>query len=298
MSSLRVYSRAMALPLCFAIAFALALVLLASAPVWAAGDDEGCGCHAAETATWKSSTHAQPGPDGAPIAECETCHGAYVKGHPDDGMMALDTNSTVCGDCHGEIHSEWQASIHGNADVQCISCHIAHSQHLRLTEDELCNSCHRDAIADPLHTAHYIGEAPCTSCHMAPDMPGGGSYQAAASGTGGISAHLASLVPVAAEPSPARHDFISVSSAKCMDCHRADVTAPAAGAGFAARLDLLDKANQAQTLRSELNHSEQTSWWMGILGVANLGLGVGLGGVFGIAFMLLAARWSRSKERP
>jgi hypothetical protein len=292
------YDRASVLPFCIATALALAMVLLISASAWAAGDGEGCGCHGNETATWESSTHAQSGPDGKPIARCETCHGAYVKGHPDAGMMELTTDSAMCGDCHADIHSEWQASIHGNSDVQCISCHIAHSQNLRLTEDELCNSCHRDAIADPLHTAHYIGEAPCTSCHMAPDMPDGGSYLAKAGATGGATAHLASLIPIAAQPSPARHDFISVSSAKCMDCHRADVTTPAADVGFAARLDLLDKANQVQTLRSELNHAEQTTSRMGILGVANLGLGVGLGGVFGIAFMLLAARWSRSKERP
>ena len=42
---------------------------------------------------------------------CEACHGPYIEGHPKDGVMHLDVDSSICSDCHAETHQQWQEQL-------------------------------------------------------------------------------------------------------------------------------------------------------------------------------------------
>jgi hypothetical protein len=233
-------------------------------------------CHSDETAAWRNSPHAMPANPSTfdPAATCESCHGEYVRGHPDSGVVELRVDSSMCKDCHEDTYVEWQNSIHGQENVQCISCHEAHSQEMRLTDDRLCESCHKESLGDSLHTAHWGTEATCTTCHASI----GDESAARAAG------HV---------PAP-NHDFISVSSTGCLDCHREDVQSD--GATVAAADPKASAAQEIAAANADLERTldrERTeNKALATLSVTNLGLGVGVGGVLGIVFMLLLVRYS------
>ncbi len=132
------------------------------------------------------------------------------------------------------------------AGIQCISCHLSHTQDLRVTSDQLCQTCHRDALQDPLHTAHWLGETPCTSCHVADSSPGTGEQ-------------LASSDPAVAVLTAPRHDFVAVSRHNCLDCHAARMsrrwTAPAQ-TEFVVRNELMQTANQVAIRQSRQTHHQ------------------------------------------
>ena len=86
-------------------------------------NEAGCGCHSMEKEPWQMSPHAGLMDDGTPVAACETCHGAYVRGHPDEGMIALDTDSSVCIACHSGTADQWTDTAHCISCAQCIGCH-------------------------------------------------------------------------------------------------------------------------------------------------------------------------------
>lgn len=274
-----------------ALILAAAFVLLVSGRAQAAAEpdtappDNGCGCHSAETATWQSSPHAQL-VDGKPVATCQTCHGEYKRGHPDTDSMRLPADSKVCSTCHAGTFDQFSDTMHAKAGVQCIGCHVAHSQNLRLSTQELCRSCHRDTLQDAFHVAHWLGDAPCTSCHMA----------TAPRTVAGAIASTDPAVILAATP---RHDFVTVSAQKCVDCHKNDVkTAPASpvSAENPTLTRVLAAANEAPQLRSELAAAEQTNRTLAIFNPISLGLGLGFGSIVGIVGMLVLVRINRSKE--
>jgi hypothetical protein len=248
-------------------------------------EKQGCGCHSSENESWHLSPHGQSDAGGQPIATCATCHGEYVEGHPDKGMIPLATDSSVCTDCHEQTAAEWTGTVHAEAGIQCISCHISHTQDLRVTSDQVCETCHRDSLQDPLHMAHWLGEAGCTSCHMADGTPHTGQS-------------LASSDPSAMLQTAPRHDFVSVSSAKCLECHSKDVTVlnGPIQTDFVVRNDLMQTANQVPQLRAELASAQQANRTLSLWQPVSLGTGIGIGGILGIAFVLLAVRLSRSKQ--
>jgi hypothetical protein len=250
-------------------------------------EKQGCGCHSLEKESWQMSPHGQLDAEGQPAAACATCHGEYVEGHPDAGMIPLATDSSACIDCHKQTGTEWEGTIHAEAGIQCISCHVSHTQDLRVASDQLCESCHRDTLQDPLHTAHWLGEAGCTSCHLADGSPHRGE-------------DIASTDPQAMLAAAPRHDFVSVSSARCLDCHTKDVTAlnGPLQSDFMVRNDLMQAAEQVPQLRAELETAQQANRTLSIWQPVSLGTGIGVGGILGIAFVLIAVRVGQANAKP
>lgn len=256
-------------------------------------EKQGCGCHTPEKESWQMSPHGQLTVDGQPVATCATCHGEYVDGHPEKGMIPLATDSSACTNCHKQTAEEWKGTVHAEAGIQCISCHLSHTQDLRVTSDQVCETCHRDSVQDPLHTAHWLGEAGCTSCHMAGGTAGSphGTTQTVASTD--PSAAVAAMIPNAP-----KHDFVSVSSAKCLDCHSKDVTVldGPIQTDFVVRNDLMQTANQVPELRAELASAQQVNRALSMWQPVSLGMGIGIGGILGIAFVLVVVRVNRGKR--
>ena len=157
---------------------------------------------------------------------------------------------------------------------------MAHSQDLRLSDDDLCESCHRDALEDPLHTAHWLGDVTCTNCHMA-DQPVAMGEQ------------LAAADPSLAVMGAPRHDFIAVASDNCLDCHTKQMRTADGDPEFAQRVEIIEAAAEAPLLRAQLSQAEQTTRTATFLAPMSLGFGVSIGGLLGIGFILMAARWGR-----
>jgi hypothetical protein len=287
-----------------------------------AGPEKCAACHSEETKAWQNSSHAKAmghldesllsaRQNGAATDErdcltchttefdaaigayayagvsCEACHGAYVEGHPKDGVMNLDVDSSVCRDCHAETHQEWQDSPHAQAGVQCIGCHLSHSQDFRLTDEALCGACHRDKLEDFTHTAHQGADVSCTDCHLSSgsESPGGA---------------LASLDPSINHDVPPSHRFSVVSSQACVNCHGKTIheLAPSGEPAQTANVELMTMAERAPELAAELETQEKANQSLQVLAVVSLGLGMGIGGMLGIAFMLILGYVIQGRAKP
>lgn len=234
-----------------------------------AGDCSCLGCHTTDFDPVKR-TYAYGG------VSCEACHGPYVEGHPKDGVMHLDVDSSICSDCHAETHQQWQNSLHAQAGVQCIGCHLSHSQDFRLTDEALCGACHRDRLEDFAHTAHENSEVGCTDCHL--------SSPAAQETAALVSANVSTGPPAA--PS---HSFTVVSSQACVGCHGQTIheVVPRDDLTQVANVQLLAMADRAPELAAQLKAAEQTNRSLRVTALVSLGLGMGIGGMLGIVFMLI-----------
>lgn len=200
---------------------------------------------------------------------CEACHGPYVAGHPDEGLMLLDIDSSICSDCHTETHSQWQQTQHAAAGVQCIGCHKSHSQDLRLTDEALCESCHRNEMQGAGHSAHNLAGLACLDCHTSPTDAA--SVQ--------VSARIGALRP--------DHQF-TVGAEICSDCHdqqfRAeelamladDAQGPEVAAAAGTPADIVDCEAAVEARRSAPT-----------LAAASMGLGMGVGVMMGVAGVLV-----------
>lgn len=250
------------------VTIALLLVATSAQPVFAQVDEpnETCiSCHSEEGDAWESSAHGSVPAESIDMlggASCVDCHGPYVKGHPAEGTVRLSVDSTLCQACHAETYDQWEHTQHAGEGVQCISCHTPHSQGLRLTDQVLCSSCHRDNLTDSLHTAHVDGDVNCTNCHM-----NGANY------TGPLAT---TDIQVAALNLPT-HDFVTVNAQNCLTCHRDDVDTPIATQSTTGQVD------------SNTATQDKATFVDDVLSIANLGFGIGIGGVLGILFMLFAA---------
>ncbi|HXF62353.1 MAG TPA: cytochrome c3 family protein [Caldilineaceae bacterium] len=235
--------------------------------------DETCtSCHSDIAEAWLASPHGTVPPDshGEPGgASCVDCHGEYVKGHPAEGLIPLTVDSAQCRECHTETYSEWQGTLHAQDGVQCISCHKPHSQELRLTDEALCQSCHHESLADPLHTAHWQSNTTCTSCHLA--------------GSSDMNL-LASAGSAAGLPVAPRHDFVTVSADNCLECHRNDTQR-----ATAYDLPASPASPATPQIAAELEQTRHTNQVLRTLSAANIGIGMGVGGLLGIGFMLVIA---------
>jgi predicted CXXCH cytochrome family protein len=190
--------------------------------------------------------------------------------------MTLDIDSSICNECHDETAAQWQGTMHAQANVQCIGCHKAHSQTLRLTDDELCVTCHKEPVQDEFHSAHWDGAVSCVECHMAaPGAPAGSDPALAA--------------PV--------HDFVHVSAQQCLDCHKEDVVSSAPRPAAAQLAVASPKLAESTTLlAASLDTATQRNQFLLLLGPVLLGVGVGGGGILGIVFMLVAGRLESRKR--
>jgi hypothetical protein len=208
---------------------------------------------------------------------CEACHGPYVEDHPKNGVMQLDVDSSVCHDCHQETYQDWKESSHGEVGVQCIGCHLSHSQDFRLTDEELCGACHRDHLEDFAHNAHSAEDITCADCHMSSGPTPSGDDSVALASAG---------YSVGRSPAPS-HVF-TVAPESCVNCHKQTIhEEDLAALNQAENVHMLNMADRAVELDTELKVAKETNKSLqGAVFIA-LGLGLGIGGWIGICFMLV-----------
>lgn len=251
------------------LGFVLPLDAVAAPPA-PSGAESCVECHQEETTAWQDSPHAGAGDEHG--ATCEGCHGAYVESHPGEGVMRLAVDSSVCEECHSDTFAQWQGTVHADAGVQCIGCHLSHSQEFRLTDESLCGSCHRERLQDFSHTAHDIANVGCTDCHVS-------SLSPVDTETAGLSVSQAMRAP--------SHDFTHVASEDCITCHGPDVHTLLPASDQVVNAQVLDMAEQVPELTAELEKTRQSNQTLQIMAPVALGIGLGIGGVLGIAFMLV-----------
>jgi hypothetical protein len=175
--------------------------------------------------------------------------------------MQLGVDSASCQKCHAETYEQWENSSHGQANVQCISCHLSHSQEFRLTDETRCETCHRDQLNDFAHSTHLVAELACTDCHLT----------GSAGSAGREGGH------------PPTHPF-AVTSQTCIDCHE---RAPAQSAFHPSTPPSIDH-EQAAEMAARLKTAELANLSLQGLSVAGLGAGLGIGGMVGIVFVFIA----------
>jgi hypothetical protein len=214
---------------------------------------------------------------------CEACHGTYIEGHPQEGLMPLKVDSSQCEDCHAVTTAEWKETAHARANVQCISCHQAHSQEGRLTDESLCGSCHRDQVSDFSHTAHANHDVTCTSCHLA--GPGGS--------VNGSDLQV-NLSGANAAPS---HSFQVVSQV-CADCHGGEIHQMVAAGDSGTSTDVAMSAvnERLASVAMQLKDAERENRTLITMSVVSLGFGLGIGGVLGIVFVSVVCRLGQGRS--
>jgi len=203
-------------------------------------------------------------------ATCEDCHGAYVEDHPEAGVMQLTIDSSACEDCHIGTFAQWEDSIHAQNGVQCIGCHLSHSEEFRVSDDQLCASCHRDW----LNTIHGRSDVSCIDCHLSSTAPvevafvSAGRSDRVSDGVHSISA--------------ASHDFTGVVAKDCVGCHGEDVHQQSV-----ARVNNLEGPDCAPGIIAKLKSTEQTNKSLMIMTPVSLGLGMGIGAMLGVVLVLV-----------
>ena len=191
---------------------------------------------------------------------CEACHGQFVEGHPENGEMKLDVDSSVCSSCHTDTHKNWQSTAHAEAGVQCIGCHRSHTQNLRLDDELLCKSCHRDRLADTGHAAHLVTGIACIDCHTSP----------------------ATLISADGQLISS-HSF-AVATDSCATCHGETFHEGQALAGQVSALGAADQTI-AQAPAEIVAEQANRRWLQGATALS-FGLGIGFGAMIGIIFVL------------
>jgi hypothetical protein len=230
-------------------------------------------CHKPETTAWQESPHARASHnnEGAVGATCENCHGSYIEGHPDEGVMSLAVDSSGCEECHADTFAQWQGTVHAEASVQCIGCHLSHSQEFRLTDESLCGSCHRERLDDFSHTAHGLAHVACIDCH-ASSMPTGDPLA-------DISVSQSMMAP--------DHDFTTVTSEDCIRCHGQDAHTLLPAHDQIADAQVVALAESVPELTDRLEAAEASNKTLQIMTPVSLGIGLGIGAVLGIALMVV-----------
>lgn len=140
----------------------------------------------------KTGEYAMPG------VTCESCHGPFQDGHPEQ-PMTITPNADLCATCHKSTTDEWRASKHGQKGITCQDCHNPHSQTPKAaTVQELCTNCHKETGSSFSHGTHANKGLECSNCHM---------YTAPRTGN-----PIMGLVPTG-------HTF-TVGSDACIGCHK------------------------------------------------------------------------------
>ncbi|MBI5670633.1 MAG: hypothetical protein HZC41_21790 [Chloroflexi bacterium] len=94
---------------------------------------------------------------------CTACHGETPATHPPEAVP-IDPGVNVCADCHPTTVNEWEASLHGEQQLACTTCHTPHDQKVRFeTANVLCLNCHDETRADYAHVSHP--DQACIDCH-------------------------------------------------------------------------------------------------------------------------------------
>jgi predicted CXXCH cytochrome family protein len=139
------------------------------------GKNEACiACHGDQSTVSKQNyinptsfahtTHAKFG--------CTTCHETVTSNHPDGTSVA---RTTKCGDCHGDVVSQYSASTHASK-ATCNGCHNPHKVYspgeISATEmNKQCAGCHDNIKIIASHsqwlpqTGLHLGAIACVTCH-------------------------------------------------------------------------------------------------------------------------------------
>ena len=236
----------------------------------ATGAEKCVECHQSETEAWQASSHANA-PDMIG-ATCEDCHGKFKESHPDSAIMRLNIGPEVCAECHKQVLGAWEQSKHAENNVQCSGCHLSHSQEFRLTDDRLCDACHKERLADIEHTTHDLNGVVCIDCHVEP--------------------HISSAASENTEV--ANHDYTQVLVDNCIECHQGDVHTGLPNTQ-AADIHVVEMAERVPDLTNRLETAEQENKSLLIMTPVAMGIGIGLGGVLGIIFMLVVGSLNRRR---
>jgi hypothetical protein len=240
-----------------------------AAPPSPAGAEICAKCHADETDAWHNSPHAKAvDSEGDALgATCEDCHGSYVADHPEADVMQLTIDSSACKKCHISTFRQWEGSIHAQNGVQCIGCHLSHSQEFRISDEQLCASCHREH----LDTAHGQSGVSCIDCHLSATNRHEVAFISTDEGEVSI-------------PAPS-HDFTAVLSKDCVNCHGQDVHQE--NIARVANVQSSAKAECEPELVAKLESTQQENQSLMTMTPVSLGLGIGIGGMLGVIFMLV-----------
>lgn len=283
--------------LALVIVLALSQVAFAQGPAPTyKGPDQCAACHPDEARAWQNSTHAKatsavpPDADRACLrchttafdasdgtcaykdVECEACHGPYAEGHPRSTVMKLPSDSSVCQECHAKTYEQWQATPHAALNVQCIGCHDAHGQNLRLAKDQLCTSCHRAKLESFPHSEHDRLGIECTVCHVPVRQSG-----------------HAQLIQASSKGSNAPDHTFAPPAESCVGCHAQGSVPMTAGE---------TRSDPAQVLADQLEVAEQENNTLRNLAIVTLGVGLGIGGVLGVVAILLIGYIAQRRGKP
>jgi hypothetical protein len=258
----------------------------ASAPPNTAGAEQCVECHEAETNIWLNSPHALASESGVHAATCEGCHGDYVEDHPDAGIMQLTVDSSACQDCHESTFGQWEGTIHADAGVQCIGCHLSHSQEFRLSDNNRCGSCHRERQQDFSHSAHGLADVACVDCHV--------TQPAMAQELAFISTREQTPPDILAPD----HDFTAVPDASCIKCHTEEAhTGLMINSKEGIELShLVSTAERTPILAQKLNASQQLVHTLQVAAPVALGLGISLGAALGIGSFMLFCHYNQRRS--
>jgi hypothetical protein len=299
----------------------LSLVLSNStlaAPPDMGGAEKCTECHEQEVDAWQDSPHARASAESGGLgATCEACHGRYVEDHPETEVMRLTVDSSMCKECHTNTFQEWTDSSHARAGVQCIGCHLSHSQAFRLTDDALCGSCHQDRAGNFDETCHGVADVACTDCHLS-STPGAHTFQKSAATASdrdvseiawlngqpvgeanpAVMALLDFDAAVVTNPAAPKHDFTDVSSEDCLACHQEEIHQESLckHGNTEAHQEMLVAAKGIPELTARLETVKQENRSLQIIAPVSLGLGIGIGGMLGIVLMLVMGYISQGRE--
>lgn len=260
-------------------------VSVAAAPPPTAGAEKCVECHENETNIWLNSPHALATENGELAATCEGCHGEYVEDHPDNGYMQLTVDSSTCRQCHASTFDQWETTTHAKSGVQCIGCHMSHSQTFRLSDEARCGSCHRERQQDFDLSAHGLAGTTCIDCHMT-ETP-----------TPRNVTFISTRAQEASIPAPS-HDFTAVPEVSCVACHTDN-------AHTGLMVDDQERANCARVVSSaasapiladQLDTAQQINQALKFAAPVALGLGISLGAALGIGSFLIFCHYNQRRS--
>lgn len=98
---------------------------------------------------------------------CAACHDTENAPRHPDQVMGTERSSMLCGSCHTTTLGDWQVSLHGSDNIDCISCHTPHSISIKKGDvSSLCESCHEELVHNFAYSNHYDNDLMCTDCHL------------------------------------------------------------------------------------------------------------------------------------
>jgi DmsE family decaheme c-type cytochrome len=210
---------------CLGLAAAVAVLAAARPPDQTGkGSDDCAACHEDVAKGFARNPHAAPGG-----ASCASCHAGSAK-HLEEGggrnILAFkpadlpNAKTKACLSCHADDQSRFPAGPHGQASLDCASCHSVHAAGrnealLKDKESKTCGACHQEILSRfQLNERHRLQEGilACSSCHD-PHVP-----QAGAPALGGFK-HEACFKCHADKGGPFLHEHGASRLEGCTICH-------------------------------------------------------------------------------